>query len=77
LHAHLSNAVFYSNERFIEPKGIAYRIIRKILSIFTHSQGGHRFKTQDEFANFLKDCGIRDFKLESSNSAHLIYSFKI
>jgi O-methyltransferase involved in polyketide biosynthesis len=77
LQDNLSNAIFYSNERFIEPKGLLYKFIRKVLSVFTHSQSGHRFKTKDEFARFLKDCGIRDFKLEDSHSGHLMYSFKI
>ncbi len=77
LRAYLSDGIFYSHEKFEEPRGTLYKVIRKTLSIFTHTQRGHNFKSQREFMDFLKSCGINEFKIDYSSSAHLVYSFKI
>jgi O-methyltransferase involved in polyketide biosynthesis len=69
-----SLASFYSSENLTNPKGSLYKVVRKSLALFTHSRDSHQFKNTEEFKNFLKECGIIDYKIEDSDSGHLMYS---
>jgi O-methyltransferase involved in polyketide biosynthesis len=71
---HLPNSIFYCTAKVTEQKGPLYKAIRKSLSYFTYSRKSHQFKTQDEFVNFLKESNITKYKLDNSDSGHIIYS---
>lgn len=49
-----ANAEFYSNENFSYPKGIIYNILRKFIAIITGTKMPRKFKSADEFKEYLK-----------------------
>jgi len=70
-------ASFYSSEKFADPKGFLYKIVRKGLAFATQSQKSHQFKDEESFIDFLKDCGITHYKREDFDSGRLMYSITV
>jgi O-methyltransferase involved in polyketide biosynthesis len=71
--SNFSFSEFYSHENTSKSTSLAYKILRKSISLLTRTKSRERFSNETDFADFLRKSGTI-FTLDTSNEGFLFYS---